>query len=83
MNSYQMVLHRPVETAGLFGNFETDVSKQRPSIAESILTMGQYREVGFSGVTAKDPQVIPRSDRFGTDKRQEEKQLVPATVELN
>jgi hypothetical protein len=57
-----MVLHRPVETAGLFGNFETDVSKQRPSIAESILTKGQYREVGFSGVTAKDPQVILRSD---------------------
>lgn len=44
--------------------------------------MGQYREVGFSAVTAKDPQVIPRSDRFGTDKRQE-KQLIPATVELN
>ncbi len=22
MNSYQMVLHRPVETAGVFGNYE-------------------------------------------------------------
>jgi hypothetical protein len=41
-----------------------------------------YRKVGFSGVTAKDPQVTPRSDRFGTDKRQE-KLLVHATVELN
>jgi hypothetical protein len=46
----------------LFGNFETDVSKQPPSIAESILTLGQYREVGFSGVTAKDRQIILRSD---------------------
>ena len=45
--------------------------------------MGQYREAAFSGVTAKDPQVILRSDRFETDKRQEEKQQVPATVELN
>jgi hypothetical protein len=47
-----------------------------------ILSKRQYREVGFSGVTAKDPQVIPRSDRFATDKR-EESNWSPATVELN
>jgi hypothetical protein len=56
--------------------------RKRPPIAESILTMDQYWEAGFSGVTAKNPQVIPRRNRFGIDKRQE-KQLIPAIVELN
>jgi hypothetical protein len=27
MNSYQMVLHRPVETTGVFGNFKTEVAE--------------------------------------------------------
>jgi hypothetical protein len=42
---------------------------------------GSVPKAGFSGVAAKNPQVIPRSDRLGIDKRQE-KQLIPATIEL-
>jgi hypothetical protein len=43
---------------------------------------GSVPKAGFSGVTAMNLQVIPRRDRFGIYKRQE-KQLLPATIELN
>src|ERR1035437_1724757 len=75
MNSYQMVLHRPVETAGVFGNFvchrlQTDPLPKTPCLASEAwgFQFCDYRKLlGAGGFGAKaaerGAQVLVRIDR--------------------